>query len=274
VTELAELVEIGAIVSDNSCPFPHYKRKKRNLKNKWDNNSSTLGENLEGASAEGEKLYLKHVESVTIATGASGRKNYTASYNPHHLLPGEASWPQTKLKRWMDEADGDVEEDIGYDVNCYQNGIDLPSNNEMRGNWKIEDGRTPDFQVRYAFAAMDAAGRRRQFHDSHKAYSDFAVKVLDKISAKLDNQESMGGLGCSDEDCVGKKAKKKYPTPFGLLSRVHASSKRLAGFLMGDARKWKMPIMTSKFSLMYKDRRLTHDEARDLLDPEAWQQRY
>lgn len=266
MTQLGELVKIGAIDSDNSCPFRHYPTTPKNLENKWDNNATKLGTNLAGAAAAGDKLYLPHLESTTVATGSSGKKNYTATYNPHHLLPGEASWPHTKLKRWMDEPTGDVNANVGYDVNCYQNGLDLPSNNEMRGNWKLDAGRTEDFQARYAFAAMDAAGRTRQFHDSHKAYNDFAIQVMDKISAKLDSKELAGNMGCGHKNCVAEKATKKYPVPAGLLARVNTSSSRLAAYLFGSPRNWRKPIMTSKFSLMYKNRSLTHETATEALE--------
>ena len=36
---------------------------------------------------------------------------------------------------------------------------------------------------------MEADTKRRQFHDSHKAYNDFATKVLDKIAASLVDPE-------------------------------------------------------------------------------------
>jgi len=205
---------------------------------------------------------------TTIATVPGGKKNYTATYNPHHLLPGEASWPKTKLKRWVDDT-GDVIEDIGYNVNCYQNGVDLPSSNAMRGNWTTKAGRSEDFQARYAFAAMDADGRTRQFHDSHEAYSDFCTKVLDKIAAKLEKDESNGNIGCGPK-CPAQKAKKKYPTPHKLLPRLFATSQRLSRYLWGTPRKWRKPIMTSKYSLMYKNRKLTHQEAAGQLKPDEF----
>jgi hypothetical protein len=261
--QLGEMVNAVMDDTDDSCLFKHYTTAP-GPNNYWTNSSTQLGTNLATEWAAGTKLYLPHMSVTTIATGPSGKKNYTATYNPHHVLPGEASWPKTKLKRWVDVS-GDVLEDIGYNVNRYYNGIDLPSSNEMRGNWTADAGRSEDFQARYAFAAMDAESRTRQFHDSHEAYSDFATNVLDKIAAKLDNKEKNGNMGCGNAKCPGEQAKKKYPTPHKVLPRILQSAARLSRYLWGSPRKWRKPIMTSKYSLMYKNRKLTQTDAADQL---------
>jgi len=267
--ELLEMVNVVAGDPDNaSCPFPHFPPGAR-PDNYWPNSSSQLGTNLDAEWLAGTKLLLSRMTVTTIATGPSGKKNYTATYNPHHLLPGEASWPKTKLKRWVDKS-GDVVDDIGYNVNCYQNGVDLPSSNAMRGSWQTTAGRTENFQINYAFAAMEADSRTRQFHDSHEAYSDFATKVLDKIAAKLDKKESNGNVGCGQTTCPAEKAKKKYPTPHDLLPRIHATSARLSRYLWGTPRKWRKPIMTSKYALMYKNQNLSHQDAAGQLKPDQF----
>ncbi len=261
MTELLELVAQVA-GSDDECPFPHYPLDEEPGDNYWINNSTALGKNLATEFANGTKLYLPHLEITTIATGPSGKKNATVTYNPHHLLPGDASWPKTALKKWIDTDDGLVKFDIGYNVNCYENGIDLPSSNDLKSNWKPADGRTVGFQERYAFAAMDADGPTRQFHDAHKAYNSFAIKAMDKIAAKLDEAPARE-KGCGEEDCMAGK-KKPFAPPLGLMERIHATSGRLATYLHGDCTKWKMPIMTSRFALMYKTG-MSQDAARKAL---------
>jgi hypothetical protein len=261
--EVLELVHVVVGKGlDEECPFPHYPSKPPKKKNNWTNSSGQLGTALDTEWKNGQKLYLPHLDKVKFGTGPSGRLNHTATYNPHHLIPGDASWPKTSLKKWMDE--GHVEHDIGYNVNSYENGIDLPSSNEMRGNWTF---RTPDFQNRYAFAAMQVDSQTRQFHDAHKAYSDFVVNVLEKIAARLEKIETDGG--CGDPDCSMKGTKKKpFPTPVDLLPRVYGVSQRLSGYLWGNAKKWKKPLFTSRFALMYKNKRLTQEQAVEQLNPE------
>jgi hypothetical protein len=140
----------------------------------------------------------------------------------------------------------------------------------MRGNWTPDAGRSEEFQIRYAFAAMEADNRTRQFHDAHEAYSDFVTQVLDKIAAKLENKESNGNLGCGSTSCPADKAKKKYPTPHKLLPRLYATSQRLSRYLWGHQSKWRKPIMTSKYALMFKNQSLTHKEAAAQLKPDQF----
>ncbi len=247
---------------DKKCPFPHQPRAPVNA-NYWHNDSQQLGNNLDRESKNGTELILRHMEETTISV-AGAQTPLAATYNPHHLLPGGAAWPKTALKKWIDKKHENlVRDDIDYNVNCYQNGVDLPSSNAMRGKWTTQ---TPDFQRHYAFAAMDADSVRRQFHDSHKAYSDFIVKVLDKISAKLDSQLQAGIVGCDDEDCSAKEGK-PYPTPM-VRPRIIGTGGRVARWLYGEADKWKKPLFTSKFSLMYQNRKLTHAEAAAELSPD------
>lgn len=267
--ELLELVAAVAGDSEEECPFDHCP-VEHVLENDMENNSKTLSSNLATESANETELYLPHLERATLGTGSSGKKNYKLTYNAHHLIPGNASWPETELLKWIDEdEEGLVKGDIGYDVNGYQNGLDLPSANAMRGNWTVESGRSPDFQMRYAFSAMDYDPPTRQFHDSHEAYSDFVVEVMDKIAARLDKKPSRM-KGCGDEDCAAGK-KKPFAPPYGVLARINGVSARLAGRLYGIPGNWKKPIMTSKYSLMYKNRVLNHDQAAQELQKDSFE---
>jgi hypothetical protein len=266
MTEVLEAIAVELAGPDeDECPFPHFP-KKPGPDNYWTNDSGQLGGNLARESANGTTLHLAHIEATTIDATGSGKKDYDATYNPHHLLPGGACWPKTALKKWIDKKEKSlVQTDIGYNVNCYENGIDLPSSNAMRGNWTTQ---TPDFQKKYAFAAMDADAVRRQFHDSHKAYSEFAIKVLNKIAAKLDAQVQSGKVGCDADDCPAKPGK-PYPTP-DILPRILDAGARFAKCLWGDSTKWRKPIFTSKFALMYQNRNLTHAQAQAELSPDQF----
>ena len=271
MSELLEMVDVAAGADDDKCPFPHYEIEQP-PDNYWPNESTTLKSNLADPENDVE-LYLPHKEATTIGTGPTGRKNYTMTYNAHHLLPGEASWPHTALKKWMDtEAEGSkVRFDIGYDVNCHENGLDLPSSDAMEGNWTTSGaGRTENFQRRYAFAAIRVTRPIRQFHDSHEAYSEFAIKVLDKIAAVLDARHHAGDAGCGEDDCPGKQGE-KYPPPIETVPfRVRGACQRLASALSGSAENWNKPVFTSKFALMYKNRKLTQAAARQQLSPDQF----
>ncbi len=260
----AIVVAIAFDKDEDACPFSHDPAKKGpDTPNDWTYDSTKLGDNV----AKGKKTYLPHLETgkvwVESKKGSKDGKPSKVTYNAHHVLPVRDCWKKTKLKRWIDHKEEKlVEHDIGYDVNGSENGIDLPSSKAMHSaGWT---GKGPDFQRKYAFAAIDATIPIRQFHDSHKPYSAFATKVLDKIAEKLNDKEEKGQLKCKHDKCNPGK-KKPYKTPVHLLPRIYAAAARLAKHLSGGPSHWKTPIMTSKFSLMYKKRKLTADQAREEL---------
>ncbi len=253
--ELNELVAAMVPSGDSTkCPFEHepVEHKKKNVvpPPKTANDASVLSSNLDAAS-----LGVPPTE-IELPNGDRALAQFTA----HHLVPGNESWPKSKLYRWIDKRKGHVKGDIGYDVNGYRNGVDLPGHTPI-GNWTA---RSPRFRSDYAFASMRAAGGTRQFHDRHAAYSDFVVQVLNKIAAPLDARVG-GSAGCGEDECPGNKKKKPFDPPYNVLPRLYALAQRLQGRLTGGARGWQKPIITSRFALMYKVRLLTEDAARDAL---------
>lgn len=251
MTQMLETIVLSIAFGDDpaKCPFPHgSKEEKQKKKNIWVHDSSKLGDNLAESAP-----YLPHLVATKIFVEGKD-KPFKLLYNAHHVLPVNGSWEKAKeLKKWIDES-GKVKDDIGYDVNCSENGIDLPSSNARRGKWKKSK-----FQNDYAFAAIASTKPPRQFHDSHKPYNAFVARALEKLADKLNAKlQSKKGLGCKSCD-PGKE--EPYETPMGMLPRINGVAKRIARHLKGSPKKWRVPIMTSKFSLMYKQERLTADAA-------------
>jgi hypothetical protein len=251
--QLGEMV--AAVVPpqmSGECPFDHeedvHDRKNIIPPPKTQNNAKTLSSNLDDAS-----LHIPP-KPIKLESGKNAMTQFTA----HHLVPGNESWPVSNLYRWIDKRKGHVKGDIGYDVNSCR---DLPGTAASPG-WS---GRSASFQSSYAFASMRADTLTRQFHDRHPAYSDFVVQALDKIAAKLDARTG-GSAGCGKKNCPGNKAGPKFDPPYNVLDRIYGIAARLSPKLSGSYRSWNAPIITSRFALMYKNRRLTQDAARDLLD--------
>jgi len=251
--EVGELVAVVVGDADrDECPFAH-RPKQHDAKNvipppETANDATKLSGSLDGQSL--------HLEKMEIPLG---NDKVIVHFSAHHLIPGNETWPKTKLYKWMDKREGHVCGDIGYDVNDYKNGVDLPANAAVP-DWKA---KMPSFQRDYAFAAMLADGQGRQFHDRHPAYSDFVVKSVDKIADKL---EAKDVPGCGKKDCGGAK-QKPYDPPYGVLPRLVDVAGRLREKLRGFADKWEKPIMTSRFALMLKFRAqgMTQMEARQQL---------
>jgi hypothetical protein len=256
VTELLEMVNVVvALDNDWKCPFPHspltHDKKNTIPPPEKENNAKKLQTALDTEGA--------HVENIPLRFHLR-KKPYSeeAQFTAHHLIPGNETWPpaKTQLYKWVDDREGHIKGDIGYDVNGVRNGVDLPGHTNASG-WG-----DPEFETRFAFGCIIADKKKRQFHDRHPAYSDFVVNTLNKIAEKLDAM--VPNPGCGKKNCGGASAK-PYDPPYGLLLRLHGVAARLQGKLTGDARRWKAPLFTSRFALMFTDRNLSQDDARDLL---------
>jgi hypothetical protein len=247
-------VEIaGDSAEDEACPFDHSNDDtSNNLTNCWDNNPTILAANL------GSQWHFASLEEGTMADGTS----IAVQHSAHHLIPGNESWPKTRLKKWMDKKGKRVNGNIGYDVNGCDNGCSLPGSagatktvaGQSNGiaSWKTH----PD-QGGYAHAAMESTYDHRQFHDRHPTYSAFVVNVLEKISEKLDGPADKGltpGCGKKKCGCGGGPDRNKAPfnPPFKLLTRLEGVAVRLHGKLVEDYRSWKLPIVTSAWALTFR----------------------
>jgi len=254
MTELAESIAFS--VDDSSeCPFSHepVEHKKKNVVPEPDtkNNATTLSNNLDADS--------KHLKPINIKFKVgTADHDHVAQFSAHHLVPGNEAWPKSDLYKWIDHRPGHIIADIGYDVNKASNGIDLPSHTTEK-SWSA---KTPGFQREFAFACMEADTGKRQFHDRHPAYSKFVVKVLNKIAAKLEVKETPG---CGHKNCTAGN-KKPFAPPYELNMKLDGVSGRLRKYLKGDESKWRKPLMTSRFALMYHNRAsipgMTQDQAR------------
>jgi hypothetical protein len=264
MTQLGEGIAFGLDKDDPwSCPFDHKNQPPKQLKNvmpPWDKNDAhALG------TALGDQYHFK----VSLPIVVKG-KAHEAQYTPHHLIPGNASWPKSQLQKWVDKRKNHINGHIGYDVNGFDNGVSLPGNAGFRavtgGSWTAYA-----HQLEYAIAAMEESSPTRQFHDAHPAYNEFVIKVLDKISAKLDDKVKKDmPPGCGKKDCAGDKTKKKkFDPPYDLLKRLTRVALRLEGYLVGNPRQWRMPIYTSRFALMYKTKMSEAVAAQQLSDAQA-----
>ena len=248
--ELLELVAVVAAVDDNwKCPFDHEEEEhdKTNVlpPPKTKNNATKLSKSLDDAS--------EHLENLPISFAVDDDDHdEEAQFTAHHIVPGNESWPDTELKKWVDARESKIVADIGYDVNRAYNGVDLPGHTAAP-EWT---GASEDYRTKYAFACMLADGQGRQFHDRHAAYSEFVVNTLDKISLVLDNKPMPG---CGEDGCGGDT--EPFSPPYGLLTRLEGVSLRLETRLRGSSDKWRKPIMTSRFALMYKERLSLMSEA-------------
>jgi len=204
-------------------------------------------------------------------------EQYDVKYAPHHLIPGNESLAKSKLVPYLGdktviknfnkkgiESKVKDKETVGYDVNCAENGVWLPSPYalSMENEWPSDDGKkrilkmkgkeyvnvAVSFQKAYVAAAIEESGSR-QFHMRHADYSKQVHKVLDKIAAKMKKMEDGACKIASDSKKDGK-----IEAPLGLSARLNALSAQLKVLLIGPVWHKKYygddKLLTDYFSLV------------------------
>jgi hypothetical protein len=189
---------------------------------------------------------------------------------------------------------GIVYSDVGYGVNGSENGVFLPGNYAVSGltmddphwtrapsvlsgvDWETDE--SPDnenvakpkscsspkltgdrHQInnenrKWLYVKQAVKKCPGQFHDRHKEYSDWVVKVLKQIATEYKDRYKKVATKAGCPECQ-KRAKQftadgvGIPTPFGLLARLNGVSQRLSGLLKGQ--RWAEPVVTSKWGLAY-----------------------
>jgi hypothetical protein len=259
MTELLEKIAVTLAPNDEfECPFDH-RSPEHNKKNKIPpakrNSSGSLKRALKGES--------HHLTTINISPPFKLKDGSTLDkfgFSPHHLLPGNELWNNKghPLHAWIHkDVENKVKGDIGYINNAKYNGVDLPGHHMFSG-WSAAVAD----QAGYAFAAMQADTKHRQFHDAHKAYSDMVWNALEKISKKLDSMEEK--KGCGKKNCPLEKSK-PYDPPYLVLEQLKGVARRLKRKVYGDSKDWQAPLMTSRFAQMYKSGGQSQELARQEL---------
>jgi hypothetical protein len=274
MAEIGELVSIGEIDTDDwECPFSHDKPgvvqndlscdpqklgrwmtsgKSTRL---WDDSTGTVKKKKMPAPKQKKTAAIPAPHRAYVALDQLGNSMFVPfSVAAHHLIPGEASLPESSLINYV-KGGKIISSDIGYGVNGRENGIWLPTHHAASQNMPIlpyeteqhayaslTPGGSPmvgSFVTRYTQAVMEAA--RCQFHDAHPDYSDFVIKVLNKIQTNLATIKNFNCKKCMD----AKQGGGKLPPPHRLVFRLNNVSARLATFLVGPAMGWRPPVFTS-----------------------------
>jgi hypothetical protein len=275
--ELGEEVAVEEIDDDNwECPFSHDKAGvvQNDLNTsasklgtcmgngtstrKWDDSSGTFKPKKIDAPKQKKTDVIAEPHEVFLALDHLGNSIFTPfSVAAHHLIPGEASLPESSLIGYIKGGDI-ISSDIGYGVNGRENGIWLPTHHALSQHMPVLPFQTEA----HAYASMSSEGNDTvgstvsmytqavmertncQFHDDHTSatdYSNFVIRVLNKIHANLVAIKSSNCDKCKEVTDAGGK----LPPPHSLVYRLNNVSTRLAGFLVGSPRSWRPPVYTS-----------------------------
>jgi hypothetical protein len=282
MAEIGEMVAVTEVDTDETeCPFNH--DKPGTVKNDlgtdpgklgrrmtsgsstqmWDDASGKVTKKKMPAAPQSKTDAIPEPHEADVALDHLGNsKRFPFSVAAHHLIPGDASLPESNLINYV-KGGNTISSDIGYDVNGRENGIWLPTHHALSQEMQIlpdatevhayrslsqeGGGIVASFVTRYTQTVMDTA--RCQFHDDHTTatdYSDFVIRVLNKIAANLVTIES-ACQKCKD----AKQASGKLPPPHKLVFRLNNVSARLATFLVGPPIGWRPPVFTSPHARDY-----------------------
>jgi hypothetical protein len=275
--EFNEAVAIPSAHVASRCPFCPIDKNKEDLTSHIgkDNNSKTLADNLEGqADRKTDHLYYDAEFELY--------RHYSAE--AHHLICGkEVLKEEGEVEKYLVAQNsktskgsaGSLEpNDVGYDVNCYQNGIWLPSVPDMFRKAEGEPKRWWGDQTRWnkenpakptrvsldewercdaAFIVMDAV--KRQFHkgphgsvgEPHTNYVVMAIGRLRQLTAFL----NFFAESCPMEDDGSTRDGPPFWPPYGVIPILHALSTNLHGELVGHPSEWNYFI--SEFALKCSD---------------------
>jgi hypothetical protein len=173
-------------------------------------------------------------------------KPYDAAVAAHHLIPGNASLKDSPLMKHL-WTDGEAEGNIGYNINSKPNGVWSPGNYGVRpwgADGKVFEEKANGATAKdFAFAAMEEW--RCQFHDAHEKYSGFVSGVLEKVSDKLRDNET---LWCPEQK---KTDKDEHTQMFVIVGRLNTISARMKRMLVFPTSGWKSNVFTSRFAQYY-----------------------
>lgn len=202
-----------------------------------------------------------------------GDLDLPVSVAAHHLIPGKDSLPKSSLARYVWQSKGTIFGDIGYHVDGAENGVWLPTHGKLAKRMgKAATIRVPrpddpsqlmHRSYRFMSTLSDEGGAsfisaytqlsmrlfNRQYHGSHKEYSDKVVEMLDAISVWIDRSS-----GDSCQECVKSKSPDgRLPPPHFLIFRLNALSARLRKWLVGPPAQWTSGLFVSDDAKQYKE---------------------
>lgn len=244
--QIGESIGLLVMTTDKeNCWFCKEEPKDPNLRTDLDETPSSVGKTENDLGNDSSKLgsALGHKPSWTIKVAETGE---SASVVPaaHHLIPGGGSLNKVPALTAFLKKGAKIRADVGYDVNCRENGIWLPGSYGVNVNTGGQKWSNYGPQNDYAVAAMKRAGA--QFHDAHPTYNERLKTTLRAIANRMVVNHPVTCPGC------GEKVSDKARPPYGIVGRLAAVSRRHRAFLDGPVRNWPLAsgYYTSKRSAL------------------------
>ncbi|NOJ79984.1 AHH domain-containing protein [Myxococcus xanthus] len=182
---------------------------------------------------------------------------------PHHIIPGKASMSESTLDQWTCAKEGMIKEDIGYSIDCANNGIFLPHLPEIYWTREISyevekdgvretqkrpmaqyygqtwEGLSPTSKQSITYLIMAETWLQVHFTDHSATYGGGST-----LSYDTETKEACDQLSdlMANFDIVCERSKdgdgKRYP-PYALVHRINAASQRFRQRITGHPERWK-----------------------------------
>lgn len=176
---------------------------------------------------------------------------------PHHLIPGDVMSKSDLEKQGWTKAGKKIIEDIGYNIDCAQNGIWLPHLPEIHWTREVTVsgvkkrlgdiyklfGSLPGTQ-KLAIGHIIMGDTNLQMHYTghgsiKKNSKSYNSEALDKCDTIADLMLTFWSVKCKK----AKKGSKLYP-PYGLVHLINNASRLLKIDITGTPRSWKLWVST------------------------------
>lgn len=262
--EGGESIAAAADKCSDDCPFCSeeqflgYRTKYGNLKKE-----TRLGTNLRSANdvtseeGVGNVYPLPGGNDRTIGWEAKAGvlENFTVKLAaaPHHLIPGKASMDKSNLETWTRESKGRIKEDIGYNIDCAQNGIFLPHLPEIyftryKEGTKIRmseyygqtwTGLSLSAKESIGFLVMGETLLQMHYtdHDDPYVHMDNETTYDSEAKQECNQLADLMRLKALQAKCKDDDGKVK--PPYSLVNRINAKSNKLKAQITGFPKRWE-----------------------------------
>jgi len=246
----------------NDCPFcqekeyKNYKTKHGELKDERKLASNLRAESEITSDTVGNIYPLPGGSDKTIGweakAGVLEDFPVEMAAAPHHIIPGKASMAPSRLETWTLEEKGKIKEDVGYNIDCAQNGIFLPHLPEIYWT-RHKPGTKIPMSKYYGQTWTDLSSSSKesigfiimgetnlQMHytdhddpyinvDNESTYDDECKQECNHL-ADFMNMKSMLAK-CEDDDG-------KLDPPYILVYKINAKSREIKGRITGSPQRW------------------------------------
>ena len=171
---------------------------------------------------------------------------------PHHIIPGKAAMDPSTVETWTREEKGKIKEDVGYNVDCAQNGIFLPHLPEIYftrrkegTDIKMSDyygqkwkDLSPSAKESIGFLVMRETSLQMHYtdHDDPYAHVDNETSYDSEAKQECNHVADLMRLKALQAKC--KDGDGKVNPPYGVVNMINSKSRKLKGQITGFPKRW------------------------------------